>query len=185
MNKKTSLVMICLIGAIYGCVTPITNLSPAQISEKIKVEGNEFDAAITYTGPDILETRNNTGLFTSEHDRFCLRAFKSKATGHISYQLYANIWYSSGDWRFYRNAALPSGLQAKLTQIKSRPTCMANGGLLTCSHEEIVGLSIPEKYLQDQSSEGIKVRFDAKSGHKTYLVVPANYVQAFLAKVKQ
>jgi hypothetical protein len=178
--KALLFAVLLLIG---GCATPIASRSPSEVSSGVEVKDTKFDARVTFTGPEVFEAKSR-GLLT-DHQRYRLRAWKERASGSTTYQLYANIWYNTGGWRYYRSASFDDGRQTDIIEIDRDVDCTSRGGYTSCSYEETIGVPITQEFLDSTTATGFSVRLNSKGGTESFITVPPNYIQGFLQVVSR
>ncbi|MCC6202596.1 MAG: hypothetical protein IT494_06280 [Gammaproteobacteria bacterium] len=176
MRRWTAFVIVLLCGT--GCATNIAIKPPSEIAAQVEVKDSSFDQRITYTGPEVFESKSR-GLLT-DHQRYRLRAWTDRKSGSFSYQLYAKVWYNTGGWRHYRSASFEDGKQAEVVRISAEPSCMSRGGYTSCSYEEVVGVSMPHDFVSSKATSGFTVRINSQGGYESFFTVPPNYIQGFL-----
>jgi hypothetical protein len=169
--------------ALGGCATSVDKQSAGEIASKVEVKDSNFDQQIAYIGPEILNFEAR-GLL-NDHQRLRLRAWKSKPSGDLTYQLYAKIWFNTGGWRHYRTVSFPDATQSDVVRIDADVQCMGGGGYTSCSHEETVGVPLSAAFLNANGASGFTIRLNSQSGTQSFLKVPANYVQGFLLRVSR
>lgn len=158
---------------LSACVTtaPRLNVSdPQAVSGAISIQRDDFKKTTNYKGPnaspDIL-------------DQVFIRAWKTDATGSITYQIYVMDYYN-GDWRFYHSAYDSNGNSLNTTQIsRDVGSCSRYG----CSHEEHLGLNVTREYLEKNQDSGIRFKVSGKAGEEVFFI-PGGYIKAFLSVAK-
>ena len=134
---------------------------------------NSTTGGKTFQGPPI-----NTMDEANTYEMFSLRAEQSKQ-GTKTYQLIAQLTYFS-QWRYY-DSATQEGYPASAFQVIGREAgaCGERG----CIFREVLSISLTEAFLKDRQSKGFIVNVSSKSGIKTELYVPPQYIQGYLQAV--
>ena len=127
----------------------------------------------TYQGPPI-----NTMDESNTYEMFSLRAEQSKQ-GSKTYELLAQLTYFS-QWRYYDSAS-QEGAPANTFKVVAREAgaCGDRG----CIFREVVSMQIPEPFLKDRIKKGFTITLSSKSGVKTELFVPPQYIQGYMQAV--
>ena len=161
---------------LAGCATDYSKKPAPAIADATTVKDSAFDAQVRYTGPT-LRTERRRGLFMDYHS-VSLRSFVDKKSGQSTNQIYVVLSYVGG-LRFYQTASFEGGVQRELLAI-DRNVDFCNGGF--CAYTETLGIQLTDAELESAVS-GMKIRLNAKSGHESFIELPANYVAGFLAAV--
>lgn len=149
---------------------------PEDVASRVEVKDSEFDSQIRFVGPPIRKGWN-------EQTTVRLRGWIDKSTKISSHQIYTRVWYNLSDWRFYRSASFKGGERVDLVEIDRDVNCSGGGGIVTCSYAEIIGVPISLDDLKGAQDTGLIVRLNARSGHETFIEIPAPYVKGYLAAV--
>ena len=162
-----------------GCSTkrlPIDWSNTAEVIPKISTQRDDFKKLTTYEGPNI----------SGSLDYLFLRAWK-RDSGSITYQIYVKDSYYAREWKFLTAAHDSNGVSLETVliarNVKSCGKPHGSFGDTYCSYEEDMGISIDRAYLV-AAVEGMKFKVSGRSGEKIF-TVPAGYIQAFLAVVRQ
>lgn len=172
--------LLALVGAlslVSGCGTTIDIRDPGAVAAATTSEKTKFDSGAKWVAPVLFSRPKNGGLLPVQ-ERIRLRGWQGARLN--SHQLYINIWYHSGSWRFYESASFEGGQKADIQKI-SRD--VASCQTYFCNYDEHFGISLTESFLRQHEKRGFEVRVEAKSGHKNVLTVPAEYIQGYLLAV--
>ena len=158
---------------LSACVAtaPMLNVSdPQAVSGAISITRDDFKKVTNYKGPNASQ---------NFFDEVFIRAWKTDATGIITYQIYV-VDYYNGDWRFYNSAHDSNGNSLNTTQISRHVgSCNRYG----CSHEEHLGLNVTREYLEKNQYSGIRFKVSGKAGEEIFFM-PGGYINAFLSVAK-
>lgn len=165
----------CLLGlvALAGCVSQPT--SPSDISAQVEVRDTKFDKSVTYVAPQQSAGGWNTQTY------YRLRGWRNKDSGALSHQLYVNVWYNLGSWRYYESASFVGGREVSVVKIDAKPRCSAGGGIVTCSYDEYFGVPLTTEFLEAARATGFEIQLNARLGPPVTVSVPATYVAGYLA----
>ena len=127
----------------------------------------------TYQGPPI-----NTMDEANTYEMFSLRAEQPKQ-GPKTYELVAQLTYFS-QWRYYDSAS-QEGTPATTFKVVGREAgaCGERG----CIFREVLAVQLTEAFLKDKMKKGFTLTISAKSGIKTELFVPPQYIQGYMQAV--
>jgi hypothetical protein len=160
---------------LAGCAsTPAPPITAENTATQTSVRDTQFDSSAGFVGPAVSQRAER------ENTTWRMRAWKDKATGLISRQLYASIYYSDGRWRFYRTANFEGGDSVNVVSIDSRPSC----GRYGCTHTETVGVPISADKWALAASGRLTVRINSRAGAHTFITIPAEYAQGFDAAIR-
>lgn len=158
---------------LSACVAtaPKLNANDSQaVGSAITVQRDDFKKMTNFKGPnaspDILQ-------------KLFLRAWKTDATGTISYQIYVMDYYR-GDWRFYNEAYDSNGTSLDTTIISRNVDSCSRYG---CWHEEHLGLNVTRDYLESHQASGIRFKVSGKAGENVFYI-PSGYIKGFLLVVR-
>jgi len=161
MNRKTViLVLIFFLSAIFCSCASLMGVS---LREQVEIKSDEFEPNITINGIE-LPIDNNP------YEQYFLRSFVNKKSKSVLHQLYVNYTYA-GDWRFFNRAYAKGSKELKFTGIKRDVNCSSYG----CSYNEHFGITIPGKYLRNNTG-GFSVKVLSKSGHDLVLKVSGKQI---------
>lgn len=134
---------------------------------------NALTGGKTFQGPPI-----NAMDEANTYEMFGLKAEQSKQ-GVKSYELVAQLTYFS-QWRYYDSAS-QEGSPASTFKVIGREAgaCGERG----CIFREVLSISLTEAFLKDRQSKGFIVTVSSKSGIKTELYVPPQYIQGYMQAV--
>ena len=134
---------------------------------------NSATVGKTYQGPPI-----NTMDEANTYEMFSLRAEQTKQ-GAKTYELIAQLTYFS-QWRYYDSAS-QEGTPATTFKVVGREAgaCGDRG----CIFREVVSIQLPEAFLKDKMKKGFIMTVSSKSGIKTELYVPPQYIQGYMQAV--
>lgn len=182
MTKYALILSALFFTGCAGLVPPnYIDKEPVEIQQATVFETSEFDKLIKYVGP---EARRHSAQMFGDSQKFVLRAFKPKTGGDASYQLYVDVIYSGGGWRFYESVSFLGGDLKDLTVINREVLGCQSG----CTYMETLGVDLTEEQMKaiidDHAEIGLSVRLNAKSGHETIVMVPKNYLLGFTAAIE-
>ena len=134
---------------------------------------NSVTGGKIYQGPPI-----NTMDEANTYEMFSLRAEQSKQGGK-TYELVAQLTYFS-QWRYYDSAS-QEGTPATSFKVVGREAgaCGDRG----CIFREVLSVQLTEAFLKDKMKKGFVITLSAKSGMKTELFVPPQYIQGYMQAV--
>ena len=159
-----------------GCaVAPAEPVSANSVFAGAKVESSDFEATATVVGP-LQSVRTQRGLLSDRVD-WRVRVIVNKEHGFGVPQLYVSIWHQDRHGRRYERATLLGGEQLRLVRIHYDPQCSARGGLVTCTHTEVVGASLTPAAWQVALADGLPIQLAARSGDRNVITVPAEYAK--------
>ena len=127
----------------------------------------------TIQGPPI-----NTMDEANTYEMFSLRTLQSPQ-GQRNYELVAQLTYFS-QWRYY-DSATQEGSPATTFKVEGREAgaCGDRG----CLFRELLSIQLTEAFLKDRMSKGFIVTISSKSGMKSDLYVPPQYLQGYMQAV--
>lgn len=134
---------------------------------------NSATGGKTYQGPPINSMdENNT------YQMFSLRTEQPKQ-GAKTYELVAQLTYFS-QWRYYESAS-QEGAPATTFKVVGREAgaCGDRG----CIFREVLSVQLTEAFLKDRMKKGFIMTVSSKSGIKTELFVPPQYIQGYMQAV--
>lgn len=192
MTRLFNFTHASMAGAIFvtlallsACVPNYAEKPAAEIRAAVKTEYNKADATVTLLAPPIRTTKYNTQL--SEYDYFTayLRGWKGPTGIVVNHQLYVVAQYSDAYLRSYRSAYFDEGQTAGFTQIGNRlHGCRLYHIMpILCDFEEVFGVALTTEFLERHKVTGLSVRINAQSVQGTFIRLPSNYIQGYLAAV--
>lgn len=134
---------------------------------------NSVTGGKIYQGPPI-----NTMDEANTYEMFSLRAEQTKQGTKI-YELVAQLTYFS-QWRYY-DSATQEGTPTTTFKVVGREAgaCGERG----CIFREVLSIQLTEAFLKDKMKKGFIMTVSSKSGIKTELYVPPQYIQGYLQAV--
>ncbi len=134
---------------------------------------NSVTGGKTYQGPPI-----NTMDEANTYEMFSLRAEQPKQ-GAKTYELVAQLTYFS-QWRYY-DSATQEGTPATTFKVVGREAgaCSERG----CIFREVLSVQLTEAFLKDKMKKGFIMTVSSKTGIKTELYVPPQYIQGYMQAV--
>lgn len=134
---------------------------------------NSVTGGKTYQGPPI-----NTMDQANTYEMFSLRAEQPKQ-GAKTYELVAQLTYFS-QWRYY-DSATQEGTPATTFKVVGREAgaCSERG----CIFREVLSVQLTEAFLKDKMKKGFIMTVSSKTGIKTELYVPPQYIQGYMQAV--
>lgn len=172
------LYVIAACTALAGCAVPPPTpaydpptQSASTVAQGIEIEDSGFDRIRTIVGPPIELSQNGAA-------KYRLRAFVNKESGATDWQVYADLSWGGGSWRFYRSASLEGGQIMQGSRIDTDVSC----GRYLCSYREVVGFMLPANAVS--GDRALRVRVNAQKGPEMLLTFPAEYQAAMLKTAK-
>ncbi len=172
-----TVIILCLCYSLSGCASPSINANdPQEVSRHIKVQQDEYMKSTSYTGPNCADDQTNHIVL--------IRAWKTRDE-IVTYQIYLSDMYTYArlqggtGWKFYSLAHDIDGNSLPTATISRHVNWC---GRYTCQYQEIVGVTITRKYLEDRSDRGLSIKISGTGG-QGIATVPAAYVQAFIDNV--
>ncbi len=147
---------------LAGCAS--APRAPVDVAKQTQVSNSEFDARITYQGPQV-RTPDAT---------WRLRAWRDKATGEVRAQLYVTIDTTGDRWRGYRSASFDDTSSVQTVRIDTDVACRRS----LCMYSETVG--VPLDMARLSADRALRVRLNSQAGVNTLVEVPADYLRGFL-----
>ena len=134
---------------------------------------NSATGGKTYQGPPI-----NTMDEANTYEMFSLRTEQPKQ-GAKTYELIAQLTYFS-QWRYYESAS-QEGSPATTFKVVGREA--GDCGERGCIFREVVSIQLSEAFLKDRVKKGFIIALSSKTGVKTELFVPPQYIQGYMQAV--
>ena len=134
---------------------------------------NSVTGGKTYQGPPI-----NTMDEANTYEMFSLRAEQTKQ-GAKTYELVAQLTYFS-QWRYYDSAILENTPATTFKVVGREAGACGERG---CIFREVLSIQLTEAFLKDRMKKGFIMTVSSKSGIKTELYVPPQYIQGYLQAV--
>ena len=144
-----------------------------DVYQSTMITPNPVTGGKTYVGPPI-----NTMDAANTYEMFSLRSEQTKQ-GVKSYELLVHLTYFS-QWRYYDSASLENAPAPPFKVIsREAGVCEASG----CMFKELLSISLTDAFLKDHQKNGFKISVSSKSGAKTDLYVPPQYINGYLKAV--
>lgn len=134
---------------------------------------NPVTGGKTYQGPPI-----NTMDEANTYEMFSLRAEQTKV-GVKTYELVAQLTYFS-QWRYYDSAILENTPATTFKVVGREAGACGERG---CIFREVLSIQLTEAFLKDKMKKGFIITVSSKSGIKTELYVPPQYIQGYMQAV--
>lgn len=134
---------------------------------------NPVTGGKTYQGPPI-----NTMDEANTYEIFSLRAEQTKQ-GAKTYELVAQLTYFS-QWRYYDSAILENTPATTFKVVGREAGACGERG---CIFREVLSIQLTEAFLKDKMKKGFIMTVSSKSGIKTELYVPPQYIQGYMQAV--
>jgi hypothetical protein len=134
---------------------------------------NPANGSKTFQGPPI-----NTMDEANTYEMFSLRAVQSNQSAK-QFELLAQLTYFN-QWRYY-DSAVQEGSPANTFKVIGREAGVC--GERGCIFRELLSIQLTESFLKDRMSKGFIVTVSSKSGVKSNLYVPPQYIQGFMQAV--
>ena len=150
---------ILLIAALVACSAQAADLDLTNI----RVKNSEFDSSVRYAGPGVRSDMKVTGstLLVTE-----MQVHRNKATGALSWVVALGAGYI-GAWRFYDNASLSGG---KLIPAADVDRTVGSCSYGSCDLQESVWLRLDQDDVRKGLADGLKLRWNARSGYGSFEV---------------
>lgn len=134
---------------------------------------NAVTGGKTYQGPPI-----NTMDEANTYEMFSLRAEQTKQ-GAKTYELVAQLTYFS-QWRYYDSAILENTPATTFKVVGREAGACGERG---CIFREVLSIQMTEAFLKDKMKKGFIMTVSSKSGIKSELYVPPQYIQGYMQAV--
>jgi hypothetical protein len=134
---------------------------------------NSATGGKTYQGPPI-----NTMDEANTYEMFSLRAEQTKQ-GVKTYDLVAQLTYFS-QWRYYDSAILENTPATAFKVVGREAGACGERG---CIFREVLSIQLTEAFLKDKMKKGFILTVSSKTGIKTELYVPPQYIQGYMQAV--
>ncbi len=170
-------VLLLVIGAgLAACNHNDKKISGWEINDVYHstiITPNSATGGKTYQGPPI-----NTMDEANTYEMFSLRAEQTKQ-GAKTYELVAQLTYFS-QWRYYDSAILENTPATTFKVVgREAGVCGERG----CIFREVLSVQLPEAFLKDKMKKGFIMTVSSKTGIKTELYVPPQYIQGYMQAV--
>ena len=169
-------VLLLAISGLVACNMNDKKISGWEINDVYHstiITPNVATGGKTYQGPPI-----NTMDETNTYEMFSLRAEQPKQ-GAKMYELNAQLTYFS-QWRYYDSAMLENTPATTFKVVGREAGACGDRG---CIFREVVSIQLPEAFLKDKMKKGFIITLSSKTGMKTELFVPPQYIQGYLQAV--
>ena len=127
----------------------------------------------TFQGPPI-----NTMDSDNTYEMFSLRADQS-AQGVKTFELLAQLTYFS-QWRYYESATLEGKPSTNFKVVGREAGACGDRG---CIFRELLSIQLTEAFIKDHSKNGFIITISSKTGVKSDLFVPPQYIQGYLQAI--
>jgi hypothetical protein len=134
---------------------------------------NSVTGGKTYQGPPI-----NTMDEANTYEMFSLRAEQTKQ-GAKTYELVAQLTYFS-QWRYYDSASQEGAPVSTFKVVGREAGACGDRG---CIFREVLSIQLSEGFLKDKMKKGFIMAVSSKTGIKTELYVPPQYIQGYMQAV--
>ncbi len=170
-------VLLLVIGAgLAACNHNDKKISGWEINDVYHstiITPNSATGGKTYQGPPI-----NTMDEDNTYEMFSLRAEQTKQ-GAKTYELVAQLTYFS-QWRYYDSAILENTPATTFKVVGREAGACGERG---CIFREVLSVQLPEAFLKDKMKKGFIMTVSSKTGIKTELYVPPQYIQGYMQAV--
>ncbi len=170
-------VLLLVIGAgLAACNHNDKKISGWEINDVYHstiITPNSATGGKTYQGPPI-----NTMDEANTYEMFSLRAEQTKQ-GAKTYELVAQLTYFS-QWRYYDSAILENTTATTFKVVGREAGACGERG---CIFREVLSVQLPEAFLKDKMKKGFIMTVSSKTGIKTELYVPPQYIQGYMQAV--
>ena len=134
---------------------------------------NTVTGGKSYQGPPI-----NTMDEANTYEMFSLRAEQTKQ-GTKTYELVAQLTYFS-QWRYYESAILENTPATTFKVVGREAGACGERG---CIFREVLSIQLTEAFLKEKMKKGFIMTVSSKTGIKTELYVPPQYIQGYMQAV--
>lgn len=134
---------------------------------------NTVTGGKSYQGPPI-----NTMDEANTYEMFSLRAEQTKQ-GTKTYELIAQLTYFS-QWRYYESAILENTPATTFKVVGREAGACGERG---CIFREVLSIQLTEAFLKEKMKKGFIMTVSSKTGIKTELYVPPQYIQGYMQAV--
>ncbi|QWD60937.1 hypothetical protein [Polynucleobacter sp. MWH-UH35A] len=167
------LLAICALAACNMNDRKISGWEVNDVYHSTIITPNSATGGKTYQGPPI-----NTMDEANTYEMFSLKAEQDKQ-GSKTYELIAQLTYFS-QWRYY-DSATQEGAPATSFKVVGREAgaCGDRG----CIFREVVSIQLPGTFIKDKAKTGFIITLSSKTGVKTDLFVPPQYIQGYMQAV--
>ena len=148
---------VLLIAAMVACSAQAADLDLTNI----RVKNSEFDSSISYAGPNVRGSVVGSTLLATE-----LQVHRNKSTGSLSWMVVLGANYTA-PWRYYDNASLSGGKLIPAADVDRTVGSCAYG---SCDLGESVWLRLDQDDVRNGLAEGLKLRWNARSGYGSFEV---------------
>lgn len=167
-----------------GCVSNYATMSANEITQAVNIRNIPKENQISYVGPTIIK-EETLNLITDYH-YYHLQSSHNLKNDVVKHLFNVRIANTTGRYRTYTSANFDNGDPAKLNELRRYERCRAPGGrggkgaFTECFHEQTLGIPLTEDFLRAFAERGFTLQVDAKGGHKSYIKLPADYIQGYL-----
>ena len=148
---------LLLIAAMVACSAQAADLDLTNI----RVKNSEFDSSISYAGPNVRGSVVGSTLLVTE-----LQVHRNKSTGALSWMVVLGANYTA-PWRYYDNASLSGG---KLIPAADVDRTVGSCSYGSCDLGESVWLRLDQDDVRKGLADGLKLRWNARSGYGSFEV---------------
>lgn len=127
----------------------------------------------TFQGPPI-----NTMDSDNTYEMFSLKADQS-AQGSRTFELNAQLTYFN-QWRFYESATLEGKPSTSFKVVAREAGACGDRG---CIFRELLSVQLTETFIKDHAKNGFIITISSKTGVKSDLFVPPQYIQGYLQAI--
>ena len=170
------IVLLLAISGLFACNMNDRKISGWEINDVYHstiITPNAVTGGKTYQCPPI-----NTMDEANTYEMFSLRAEQPKQ-GAKTYELNAQLTYFS-QWRYYDSAMLENTPATTFKVVGREAGACGDRG---CIFREVVSIQLPEAFIKDKMKKGFILTVSSKSGVKTELFVPPQYIQGYMQAV--
>lgn len=148
---------VLLIAAMLACSAQAADLDLTNI----RVKNSEFDSRVLYAGPNVSSKVTGSNLLVTE-----LQVHRDKVAGTLSWVVVLGANYTA-PWRFYDNASLAGG---KLIPAANVDRTVGSCSYGSCDLQESVWLRLDQDDVRKGLADGLKLRWNARSGYGSFEV---------------
>lgn len=176
-NVCTRFVGAVITGSLaVGCATNYANVPPSEVAKAIEVRTSDFDAHISYIGPQVRSTTDRGLLIMQDLEMLGLAAGIDKKTGQVTnLGVWVDVYYA-GDWRYYESATFRDTATVSALDVSRKVTSCSGG---TCKFDEV--FFIPMNIARLTRGGDLDLRLNSKSGVSNIVKIPRGYIDGFLS----
>lgn len=171
---KRLLITVALTVVLFGCVAHAPLNTPEDVAAGVKTRQSDFDKGTLLVGPE--QGFSIPRGLGGDQVTWRVDSYLRGADTPPAKSLLVKIWHQDRTWRYFSSASFEGGETVDTRRIDSDPSCMAGGGIVSCSFTEIVSVRIPSAKWDAATTSGLRVRINGRTGGHVIIQIPAIYV---------